>query len=152
MRHSKQEPGSFLRIHLADGSFAYARTLEVPYVAFYNFRTTEPIIDLNTISTKPVLFKQAVRTSGLKHWTCIGHAPLVGEVAEPVVRYTQDLLDFRRCVIFDSAGSEREATPEECIGIEQAAVWDHHHIEERLLDTFMGRPNQEELRSRVRLK
>jgi hypothetical protein len=152
MPRSKNEAGTFLRIPLADGSFAYGRLLEAPYVAFYNHRTPDPSSNLEEIASKPVLFKQAVRTSDLRKWAPIGRADLTGEVAKPVVRYTQNLLDFRKCTIYDSAGNERAATPEECVGLEQAAVWDAVHIEQRLLDTFMGRPNKEEIRSRVRLR
>ncbi|WP_395358305.1 hypothetical protein ACHGLA_01160 [Streptomyces sp. YH02] len=43
------------------------------------------------------------------------------------------------------------AAPEECVGLERAAVWDAHHIERRLLDTFLGLPNQDERDARVRL-
>ena len=152
MSSSKHKPGTFLRISLADGSFGYGRLLEPPYVAFYNYRTTKPDSDLETIAQKPILFRQAVLTSGLKKWKDIGIKELEGEVAQPVVMYMQDIHDFRKCVIFDTAGDEREVSPEECVGIEQAAVWETHHIEERLLDTFMGRPNDEEVLSRVRLK
>jgi hypothetical protein len=131
---------------------AYARALDPPYYAFYNLRTVEPTNDLEAIASRPVLFAQAVRLAGaVKAWKPIGHLPLTGAVAEPIVRYTQDLADYRSCVIFDSLGNEREATPEECIGLEQSAVWEAHGIEERLLDTFEGRTNAEELRSRVRL-
>lgn len=145
-------PGTFLRIRLPDGTFAYARLLESPDVAFYDYRTIEPEADVTVIESRRVLFRQAVRNSGLKKWQRIGQRKLEGEVAQPTVYYTQDLQDFRKCTISDSVGNERSATPEECVGIEQAAVWDHHHIEERLLDTFLERPNQEELRSRVRLR
>jgi hypothetical protein len=72
-------------------------------------------------------------------------------VAKPVVMFMQDLADYRKCTIFDSAGMRREARPEECIGLERAAVWDPHHIEGRLLDTFMERPNEAERHGRVRL-
>jgi hypothetical protein len=37
--------GVFLTIKLADGSLAYGRALEPPYVAFYNLRSREPIGD-----------------------------------------------------------------------------------------------------------
>jgi hypothetical protein len=144
-------PGTFLRIRLADGSFGYGVALEPPYFAFYNLRAEDPLDDLHAIESSPVLFKQAVRLSGVRNWTKIGKRPLTGTVAEPVVRYTQDLLDYKKCVIFDSLGNEREATPEECVGIEQAAVWEARGVEERLLDTFLGRENEEEVRSRVRL-
>jgi len=152
MSKSSIRIGTFLRIRLADGSFAYGRALEPPYVAFYDFRSDQPISDLDVLEPKSILFVQAVRLSGVKRWEAIGVRPLAGPVAKPFLRYSQDLLDYRQCVIFDSLGNERSATPEECVGIEQSAVWEAHGIEERLLDTFEGRPNAEEVRSRVRLK
>lgn len=147
----KLVPGTFVRIPLADGSFGYGRILSDPYVAFYNFKTDEPLSDLDVIASQPVLFTQAVRLLSYERWASIGQRALEGEVAKPVVRFMQDLGDFRRCTIFDSEGMEKEVGPEECIGIERAAVWDSPHIERRLLDTFMGRPNEDEIRARVRL-
>jgi hypothetical protein len=148
----KLVPGTFVRIPLADGSFAYGRILSDPYVAFYNQRTDEPLSDLTVIGSKPVLFTQAVRFLSYDRWANVGHRPLEGEVAKPVLRFMQDLGDFRRCAIFDSEGMEKEVGPEECVGIERSAVWDPPHIERRLLDTFMGRPNEDEIRARVRLR
>ncbi len=146
------EAGTFVRIPLEDGSFGYGRVLSNPYVAFYDFRTMEPSSDLKVIGSKPVLFTQAVRLFGYDRWANIGKRRLEGEVAQPVVRFMQDLADFRQCTIFDSEGMEKEVGPEECIGLERAAVWDVHHIEQRLLDTFMGRPNEAETRARVRFE
>lgn len=145
-------PGTFVRIPLADGSFGYGRVLSDPYIAFYNYRTTEASEDLDVIESKPVLFTQAVRLFDYNRWANLGKRELSGEVAKPVVRFTQDLGDYRKCVIFDSLGMERQATPEECVGLERAAVWDPHHIERRLLDTFEGRPNEDEIWARVRLQ
>lgn len=144
--------GTFVRVPLADGSFGYGRVLANPYIAFYNYRTTEPSTDLDEIASKPILFTQAVRLFDYKRWANIGHRKLEGELTKPVVRFMQDLADYRKCTIFDSAGMERQATPEECVGLERAAVWDPHHIEQRLLDTFMGLPNEHEMESRVRLR
>lgn len=144
--------GDFVRIPLTDGSYGYGRVLSDPYTAFYNYRTTEPSSDIDLIETQPLLFTQSVRVFLQDRWVVIGNKALEGEVARPVVSFMQDLADFRKCTIFDSAGMERPATPEECIGLERAAVWDSHHIAQRLLDTFMGRPNEEEIRSRVRLE
>jgi hypothetical protein len=145
-------PGTFVRIPLADGSFGYGRVLPDPYIAFYNYRTTEPSDDLDEIEPKPVLFTQAVRLFNYDRWANIGQRELQGEVAKPVVRFMQDLGDYRKCTIFDSVGMEKQVAPEECIGLERASVWEPHHIEERLLDTFEGRPNQDEVRARVRLQ
>lgn len=146
------EVGTFVRIPLQDGSFGYGRILPNPDVAFYNYRTMEPSSDLDVIVSKPLLFSVGVRLSRADRWENIGKRPLEGEAAKPAVSFMQDLADFRKCTIFDSAGMEKEVGPEECIGIEQAAVWEPHGIEQRLLDTFMGRPNAEEVRSRVRLQ
>ena len=145
------KPGTFLRIPLTDGSFGYGRELSDPYTAFYDYRTAEPSSDLDEIESKPVLFTQAVRLFADDGWEELGNRKLQGEVAKPVVSFVQDLADFRKCTIYDSDGVEKQATPEECVGLERASVWDARHIVQRLLDHFSGLPNETELRARVRL-
>ena len=151
MKIPKHGPGTFLQIPLADGTFAYGRELEDSATAFYNYRTPSPSTDLDAIAARPVLFTQVVRSSTMKKWKRIGSRELEGKVAKPVVRFHQEIGDFRKCTIYDSIGNERAATPEECVGLERDAVWDAHHIERRLLDTFEGRPNETEQHLRVRL-
>lgn len=107
---------------------------------------------LDVIEANHVVFRQAVRYTQVDRWTHLGHRDLAGEVAEPVVRFMQDAFDFRQCVIFDTEGMERQVEPIDCIGLERAAAWDMHHIEERLLDYFLGRPNELEVSARVRLE
>ena len=143
--------GTYLSIPLSDGSFGYGRVLSDPYLAFYDYRTAAPELDLDVIAARAVLFSLAVRKKGLEHWLALGVQALTGAVAAPVVQFMQSLADPRDCVIFASAGVERPATPEECIGLERAAVWEAAHIEQRLLDTFLGRPNATEQQMRVRL-
>jgi hypothetical protein len=149
---SKRITGIFIRIPLVDGSFCYGRLLKNPYIAFYKFRSTVPFSNLEQIELKPILFTLAVRLDVVDRWVEIGKKKLAGEVAKPVISFMQDLADFRKCTIFDSEGMERQVKPTECIGLERAAVWDMHHIEQRLLDTFMGHPNATELNLRVRLE
>lgn len=81
-----------------------------------------------------------------------GAQGLEGRVAEPVVRFSQDLADFKKCEIFDSSGMVKEVEPEDCVGIERASMWEAHHVEARLLDHFMGRANQAEAHESVRLE
>jgi Immunity protein 26 len=149
-RVKKLPEGTFLRIPLSDGSYAYGRVLDYAVVAFYNHRTTEPASDLDEIASMSVLFRLSVRLPIPDEWKVLGRRDLEGEVAKPVVEFRQDVADFTKSIIFDSAGMKRQAEPEECVGIERAAVWDAHHVEERLLDKFMGRPNATEERLRVR--
>ncbi|MCC7454242.1 MAG: immunity 26/phosphotriesterase HocA family protein [Crocinitomix sp.] len=144
--------GTYLQISLNDGSYAYGRVLWEPYIAFYSLRTEEPSSDLEVIDSSPVLFKLAVRIPSNMQWVNIGHRELSVELRKPVVQFMQSIADFRKCIVFDSAGEERSVTPEECVGLERAAVWDLQHIEKRILDTFEGRPNLSEMSSRVRLK
>ena len=151
MRRVSSPIGSIVRIPLPDDSFGYARVIVSPYFAFYDYRTTTPSNELDVIVVRPVLFRAVVSEKGLGDWKVIGVMPLMGEVTEPVVAFRQDVRDFRECLIFDTNGHERAASPEECIGIERQAVWEVHHIEERLLDAFEGRPNSTEVFLRVRL-
>ena len=152
MRKRANTPGTFVRIPLGDGSFGYGRLLESPYAAFYRYRTSDPDSDLDRIASKPVLFKTAVRHLALEAWERIGWRELDEPLQQPLVRFMQDIGDFRQCTIFDTAGNERAAEPQECVDLERAVVWEQQGIEERLLDAFMGRPNAEEERLRVRLR
>lgn len=152
MRTRTGKPGTFLRIPLGDGSFGYGRILEAPYDAFYDYRTRELDMDLDRIASKPVLFRIAVRHSSVHRWESIGWREIETHLAQPVVVFTQDIGNFRRCTIFDTAGNERAAEPQECVGLEPSAVWEQHHVEARLLDAFMGRPNAYLERLSVRLR
>ncbi|OJT18525.1 hypothetical protein BO221_41465 [Archangium sp. Cb G35] len=152
MRKQKHKTGTFVRIALADGSYGYGRLLESPYIAFYEHRTTSLDSDLDGIASKPILFKTAVRHLALDSWEFIGWRALEEHLTQPLVRFMQDVGDFRRCTIFDTAGNERAAEPRECVGLERAAVWEKESIEERLLDSLLGRPNADEERLKVRLR
>jgi hypothetical protein len=148
----KHRTGTFVRIALADGSFGYGRLLESPYAAFYKHKTLRPDSDLDGIASKPILFRTAVRHLALDSWESIGWRALEEHLTQPLVRFMQDVGDFRRCTIFDTAGNERAAEPQECVGLERAAVWEKESIEERLLDGLLGRPNADEERLKVRLR
>ncbi|REG27317.1 immunity protein 26 of polymorphic toxin system [Archangium gephyra] len=137
---------------LADGSIGYGRLLESPYAAFYKYRTSSPDSDLDRIASKPILFRISVRHLALDAWEVIGERALEEHLAQPVVQFMQDLGDFRRCTIFDTVGNERDAEPQECVGLERAAVWEKEGIEARLLDALLGRPNAAEERLKVRLQ
>jgi immunity protein 26 of polymorphic toxin system len=152
MGRQSHKPGTFVRIPLSDGSFGYGRLLESPFAAFYKHRTSTPDSDLEVIASKPVLFKTAVHHRALNSWEPVGWKELEEHLTQPLIQFMQDIGDFRRCIIFDTAGHERAAEPQECVGLERAVVWEPHGLEERLLDALMGRPNADEERLRVRLR
>lgn len=140
-----------MRIPLPDGTFGYGRVLEEPFDAFYAYRTMNPEADLDKIASSPILFKLAVRYPAPSPWKIIGWRALEERLTQPVVQFRQDIADFRRCTIFDTTGNARAVEPHECVGLERLAVWEQRHIEERLMDAFMGRPNATVERLRVRL-
>jgi hypothetical protein len=150
MSHEKYSPGAVLRIQLADGSFGYGRLRAFPFVAFYDFHTKERVSDLNEITSKSILFTLAVHESVQDTWEIIGEMPLEESLKQPVVQFMQDVIDYRKCWIVDSEGNEGPARPEECLGLERAAVWEAQHVEKRLLDTFMDRPNRSVEGAKVR--
>ncbi len=137
----RNKPGTFIRLHLADGSFGYGRLLDPPYAAFYGHQTREPDSSLEQIASTPILFKVAVNVSALNEWAVIGWKEPEPHLSQPIVQFRQALGDFRRCTIFDTAGNTKAAAPHECVGLERAAVWERDSVEERLLDAFLGRPN-----------
>jgi hypothetical protein len=145
-------PGSFLRIPLADGTFGYGRVLKLPHDAYYDYRTDTPDSDLERIASKPILFKIMVRHMEKRAWELIGWRELEEQFSQPIVHFMQDIGNYRDCSIFDTVGNERSAEPQECIGLERSAVWEEENVEERLLDTFMGRPNFSVEHLKVRLK
>lgn len=151
MGSHKHKPGTFIRLTLADGSFGYGRLLEPPHVAFYNHKTTDLDSDLSRIASKPILFKIAVNLRALDAWEFIGWRALEEHLMQPLVQFRQDVGDLRRCTIFDTAGNKRAAAPQECVGLERAAVWERDSVEERMLDAFLGRPNAAEEHLKVRL-
>jgi len=150
MTRKRWIPGGFVRIPLSDGSYGYGRLRERPVATFYNFRTEEPLSDLNEIFQQPILFTVAVHKSIFSRWEVIGKKPLEDQMKLPFYQFWQDVGDYRNCRIFDMEGNERQVKPEECEGVERWAVWDPEHIEDRLLDTFLGKPNvwSEQLRVR----
>jgi hypothetical protein len=152
MKAKPMTAGDFLRIPLENGTFAYGRVLDDNYAAYYDHFTTEAETGLDVIASKPVLFRVATRRlPGRDKWEVIGRRDLDTELARPVVMFMQDLANPADCVIFDSAGLERKATPQECVGIENAAVWDARNVEDRLLAHFAGRLDPQTERLKVRL-
>ncbi len=137
------EPGVLLRVDLDGVWHTYARMLaRRPKYAFYDCRVSAPVDDVLAIVKRPVLFVLAVndRTSR-GHWPKVGQVPLEMAPVPIPNQFMQDIITGGACQIVDDAVNIRPAAPEECVGLERAAVWDPAHVEERLRDHYAGRPN-----------
>jgi hypothetical protein len=132
-----------IRRTLSDEHTYYGRLLEFPWVVFYDARTREPLDEpAETLAYRP-LFTVAAHKSLIEEagWQVIGEVPLDGSLQPPKEQFIQDDLDPGDCQIIDDQGNTRDATPEECDGLEAAAVWEPEHIADRLMDHYAGRPN-----------
>jgi len=129
-------------VSLKDGSYGYGRVRAFPAMSFYDFNTREPVHDVDKIASRPILFSVLVHKSALKKWKVIAKRPLEDDLRRYIRTFSQDIADPRKCTIGDEEGNERPATPSECVGVERSAVWEDNHVEDRLLDTFNGRPNR----------
>ena len=76
---------------------------------------------------------------GKNYWHVIGHVNLNSELKKEPVFYKYDLISKKYSHYINSI--ETSASREQCIGLENAAVWDPEHIESRLIDLKNGNEN-----------
>ena len=79
-------------------------------------------------------------TKGL--FEIIGFKELTEEEIENIPpKFTQDLVDINKCVIYYYDGREFKAKPEDCIGLESSSVWEAQGLVERIQDYYSGKRN-----------
>lgn len=141
MAKKRWQPGAVVRKTIGTTTY-YGRLLEFPWAAFYDFRSQQPMKGLSEITSHSVAFMVAAHKDLVAdgQWETIGVAPLEPSLRPPKAQAMIDVLDPEHCQIIDDEGNIREATREECEGLEPAAVWEPEHIVDRLEDHFAGRP------------
>jgi len=147
------EPGTILRIDVDGRSHAYARMLaHHPHVAVYD-RITDADLSPEEVVALPVLFVVPVfgRAYHKGRWPKVGAVPIEQAPVEIPEYFVQDMFNPHDCQILDHSGNARPATPEECVGLERAAVWDAEHVEDRLRDRDANRPNAQVEHTKVKL-
>jgi hypothetical protein len=134
--------GDIYRIDLGDSTHCYAMALAEASFAFFDFRTSDDH-EVNEIRDMPVLFKIAVMKHAVTRgrWKRVGHVSLSDAEARPPAKFIRDRLCRGKYQIYEN-GQIRNATREECEGLEAAAVWEPEHVEDRLRDFYAGRPNK----------
>lgn len=132
-------PGSVLQVPVGDGRSAYALMLGVrPYIAFF----PDGQSDSEILGSAP-LFVVAVHNSAYSRgrWGAVLRRIAPGDLPEIPLFFRQNSMNLKDCEITDAHGELRQATPEECVGMERSAVWEAEHIEERIADLYAGRVN-----------
>lgn len=140
-KKQKSTSGDIVRVKIDETCHTYARVLNHSDLAFYDLVSEQEVEALNSIVSRPVLFRAIVNYRGVEGglWPIIGNLPLEDSLQNSIY-YLTDVTDpnyFRIC----ENGEIRDATVEECKGLEVHAIWDPVHIEQRLKDHYAGKPN-----------
>jgi hypothetical protein len=123
--------GDVIQITLPNGSYAYGRVLLDSAVAFYRGTTTTP--GQPPIGSRDYQFVVGVYDDVVKSDRCpvVGHDPSRDEDDSwPPPSSIRDVITGRMQLYV--RGVIRQATVEECEGLEPAAAWGYQHIVDRL--------------------
>ena len=140
-RRLKWSRGAVVSVPLQDGSLCHAQMLNEPEYAFFDTRSGENPTP-EAVVASPVLFRLWVmrRAHSRGRWPKIGTADVPEILTSEMERFKVDAITSRVSIYM--SGVETRATADQCQGLERAAVWEPEHVEERLLDHNMGRPNR----------
>lgn len=140
MRRKKLAAGDVYAVPLPSGGFGFGVYCDRDF-AFMALKAEEPIIP-ELLLESPLAFRVYVAVDAPRsgEWRQIGRIALTGPYAQPA-SYLNKPVGSDQLYIF-SAGERREATREECRGLELSATWFSFHVEERLDDYLAGRENR----------
>jgi hypothetical protein len=141
--------GTVLAIAMGDGRFAFGRLLRPPLVEFYDLAVEDlDDIDVDEIARAPVAFRIWVMDKAVsgRSWKKIGAVPLRDEeISHREVFFKRDAVSGELSTYWSDPDTgevhERPASLADCEQLEAAAVWSAGHVEDRLLDHFLGREN-----------
>ncbi len=139
----KWQPDTLISKELDDGWTYYARLLVLPWVAFYRYRTKgNERADRRDREIAGAIYARGASEPSLAQ----GVETDRRAASDPAIRRPRAQAMFNDpngYRIIDDQNVVRWATPEECKGLEPAAVWEPGaHPAHRLKDEFAGRPNR----------
>ena len=132
MSSRKPLVGDVIQLTLPSGRYAYGRVLRDASVAFYSKTTAEP--GLPPVGNRDYQFVVGVYDDVLtsESVSVVGHDPSqTPEDDWPPPNSIRDPISGTMRIYHH--GQMRAATPAESEGLEPAAVWDLHHVIDRLM-------------------
>jgi hypothetical protein len=138
-RRGRWRIGDVVEINLGKGTHSYAWVFKFPLVSFFGKRT-KGHLQVEDVVRQPILFTLWVMkyalTSG--RWRVVGNVPPGKGLRKPQF-FKQDSISGKLSIYGDDG--DAPATKKQCAGLEQAAVWEPQHVEDRLRDHYAGKPN-----------
>ncbi len=138
--------GDIVEISLMEGKFAYAQVGPSPLFIFFDgIYENRPSLDV--ILSREILFKLWVYSDALKgtRWKKVYSAELSSQNKNTPPMRKQDKVSGRLYIHHEDyrdTNYETPATLSEVRGMEVAAVWEMDHVESRIKDHYLGRPNK----------
>ena len=130
MPHRRPQLGTVLEVSLPDGRFAYGRLYRDAAVCFYGEVSTVP--GHPPLGNRDFIFCVGIYDDAVNDWPIVGmDSFLADEDSWPPPSGIIDPISGNRRVYH--RGQIRDAEPSDGAELEPAAVWDKHHIIDRLL-------------------
>lgn len=142
----KLQCGDIVEISVLEGKFIYAQVGLAPLFIFFDgIYDDRPSLDV--ILSRKILFKLWVYSDALKgaRWKKAYSAELSSQNKNTPPMRKQDRISGRLYVHHEDyrdTNYEKPATLSEVRDMEVAAVWKMDHIESRIEDHYLGRPNK----------
>ena len=141
MKRQRWTIGSIVKIKV-DDFYCFAQILKTKDLAFFDFRSNTDKINLEQLEEVPVLFIISVYydiiTKGI--WEKIGKIPIRKELEVLPMEYIHHTWGGGpEWELYNpNTGEITPSTKEEAEGLECCAVWDSHHVEDRLRCHYNG--------------
>jgi Immunity protein 26 len=157
IKRQRRRPGKIVKIDLGNSEAALGLVLTEPLIAFYDKQFGYEEVCPKYVSDLPILFTLMVMNHAVisGRWTIVGESDIPDNLKVPPKFCKEDLVSGEKSIYQEipelAPHYERPATPDECDGLEAAAVWEAQHVEDRLRDHFAGVPNKwvQQLRHRI---
>lgn len=143
MKRQRYTVGSIVEIPINDGEYyCYAQLLNDKIVAFFDFRTYSPLQDYSILDSVPELFRIGISTYIISTgvWLKVDKRPIRPEFEIVKDMYIYHPWNNRFFIYKTASGEIVPATREQCLGLEECAIWEHKLIEERFIAHFNHEP------------
>lgn len=141
----KEKTGDIIKVPFGENYFTYAQFLRDTIFAFYDCRTNVDMQEVCDVLRHKKLFTISVHATAVrsKRWTIVGSCDTPEDSKENPYLFKYRNMPQGHPPVYEiyKDGITKEATREECIGLEYLFAWTPDKVEERLRDHYAGRPN-----------
>lgn len=145
--------GDIFEINIKNEYFCYAQLITKRYVIIFNYRTIEPLTELEILNDCKVLFCIGIYPQVISQydWIKVGSLPMREEYKIlPMQCIYNECVEHTRFSLYNpNTGEIFPANKEQIRGLEVLAVYDTPHVERRIDDYFNNRPSYCDIKERI---